>query len=192
MSLLEINDLNKRFGGLHAVNSVSFAVNQGDIKAVIGPNGAGKTTLFNLICGALPADSGSVLFNGGQILGYRPFQIAATGISRTFQNIKMFPGMTALENVMVGLHTKSRSGFWSGMLHLPFTRHEEKKVRQGALELLELLDISAYADVEAASLALASSGPWNLPGPWPPTPPCCSWTNRQPVSTSMKPLKLPA
>ncbi|PLX47686.1 MAG: high-affinity branched-chain amino acid ABC transporter ATP-binding protein LivG [Desulfobulbaceae bacterium] len=153
MSLLEINDLNKRFGGLHAVNSVSFAVNQGDIKAVIGPNGAGKTTLFNLICGALPADSGSVLFNGGQILGYRPFQIATTGISRTFQNIKMFPGMTALENVMVGLHTKSRSGFWSGMLHLPFTRHEEKKVRRRALELLELLDISAYADVEAASLA---------------------------------------
>lgn len=153
MSLLEINHLHKRFGGLHAVNNVSFAVNQGDIKAVIGPNGAGKTTLFNLICGALPANSGSVLFNGKQILGYRPFQIAAIGISRTFQNIKMFPGMTALENVMVGLHTKSSSGFWAGMLHLPFTRHEEKEVRRRALELLELLDISAYADVEAASLA---------------------------------------
>ncbi len=153
MALLKVRDLNKRFGGLHAVNNVNFAVNQGDIKAVIGPNGAGKTTLFNLICGALEADSGAVEFNSQAILGLKPYQIAATGIARTFQNLKMFPGMTALENVMVGLHTQSSAGFWAGMLNVPSTWREEKEIRERAYELLELLDISQFADTEASSLA---------------------------------------
>ncbi len=153
MALLQVRNLNKRFGGLHAVNSVGFDVNKGDIKAVIGPNGAGKTTLFNLISGALDADSGSVNFDSKDILGLKPYQIAASGISRTFQNIKMFPGMTALENVMVGLHTKSKSGFWAGMLNMPSSRSEEKRIRDRAHELLALLDIAQFADVEARSLA---------------------------------------
>lgn len=153
MSLLKVQNLNKRFGGLHAVNSVSFEVKKGAIKAVIGPNGAGKTTLFNLICGGLAADSGSVEFDCRPILGFKPYQIAAVGISRTYQNIKMFPGMTALENVMVGLHTQSRAGFWAGMLHLPFTWTEEKQIREQAYALLELLEIAQFADVEASSLA---------------------------------------
>jgi branched-chain amino acid transport system ATP-binding protein len=152
-ALLSIRDINKRFGGLHAVNGVSFDLAAGAIKAVIGPNGAGKTTLFNLICGALPADSGSVEFMGRPILGLKPYQIASCGISRTFQNIKMFPGMTALENVMVGMHTQSRAGFWAGMLHLPAARQEEKRIRERAHHLLELLDIVQYADIEARSLA---------------------------------------
>ncbi|MBU1641674.1 MAG: ABC transporter ATP-binding protein [Proteobacteria bacterium] len=151
--LLKIRNLNKRFGGLHAVNAVSFDLKKGAIKAVIGPNGAGKTTLFNLICGALAADSGAVEFDSQPILGLKPYQIAASGIARTFQNIKMFPGMTALENVMVGLHTKSRAGFWAGMLHLPSTLCEEKRIRDRAYELLELLDIAQFADIEARSLA---------------------------------------
>ena len=153
MALLEVNNLQKRFGGLQAVSDVGFTVEQGMIKAVIGPNGAGKTTLFNLISGALPANGGQVRFLGQEILGLQPFEIARAGMARTFQNIKMFPGMTALENVMVGLHPRSKAGFWAGMLSLPSTWEEERHIRQRAMELLELLDISQYAEVEAVSLA---------------------------------------
>lgn len=153
MALLEVSRLNKKFGGLHAVNDVSFDVSQGGIKAVIGPNGAGKTTLFNLITGALTATSGRVRFQGQDIQGWKPHAIAARGVARTFQNIKLFQGMTTLENVMVGRHLGSRAGFLASMLKLPGTGREEKQIRDKAMDLLELLEIAAYADAEAASLA---------------------------------------
>lgn len=153
MALLEVSRLHKKFGGLHAVNDVSFGVNQGVIKAVIGPNGAGKTTLFNLITGTLAASAGEVRFNGETIQGRKPHQIAACGIARTFQNIKLFHGMTALENIMVGRHLRSRAGFMASMLRMPWTRREEQAIRGKAMELLELLEIAAYADVDATSLA---------------------------------------
>lgn len=153
MALLDIQTVNKRFGGLHAVRDVSFSVEKGSIKAVIGPNGAGKTTLFNLISASLPLSSGSIFFNNKPIHGLQPYQIAERGISRTFQNIKLFPGLTALENVMVGCHTKSRAGFFAGMFSLPSTWSEEKKIREKSLQLLELLEIRQFADVEAVSLA---------------------------------------
>nr|MBF0221652.1 ABC transporter ATP-binding protein [Desulfobulbaceae bacterium] len=152
-SLLEVKSVNKSFGGLQAVSDVSFAVNEGTIKAVIGPNGAGKTTLFNLISGSLLADTGKVIFKDKQIQGLPPYKIATRGISRTFQNIKMFAGMTALENVMVGRHTRSRAGFWAGMLSLPGTWSEERHIREKSFELLELLEIADFADTEATSLA---------------------------------------
>jgi branched-chain amino acid transport system ATP-binding protein len=153
MSLLEISNLNKSFGGLKAVNEVSFSVAENSIKAVIGPNGAGKTTLFNLISGSLPLDSGTTIFQGKEIQGLQPYQIAGLGIARTYQNIKLFPGMTALENVMVGRHTCSKAGFMAGMLNLPATWKEEREIQQKALELLELLEIGEMADVTATSLA---------------------------------------
>lgn len=153
MTILEIKNLNKSFGGLQAVQDVSFAVPENSIKAVIGPNGAGKTTLFNLISGTLPLDSGSTIFQGKEIQGLQPYQIAARGIARTYQNIKLFPGMTALENVMVGRHPQSQAGFIAGMFHLPSARAEEKAIRQKAMELLELLEIGALADTDATSLA---------------------------------------
>ena len=153
MALLEVSRLNKKFGGLHAVNEVSFDVSQGGIKAVIGPNGAGKTTLFNLITGALTATSGRVRFQGQDIQGWKPHAIAARGVARTFQNIKLFQGMTTLENVMVGRHRGSRAGFLASMLKLPGTGREEKQIRDKAMDLLELLEIAAYADAEATSLA---------------------------------------
>ena len=153
MALLEIEKLNRRFGGLHAVNNVSFNVEQGMIKAVIGPNGAGKTTLFNLISGNLPANSGTVFFDTKAIHGLKPYQIARRGMSRTYQNIKLFPGMTALENVMVGRHVKSGAGFLAGMFNLPSCWSEEKEIRTKSLELLELLEIAEFADTEALSLA---------------------------------------
>lgn len=153
MTVLTVTGLNKKFGGLHAVNDVSFSVEKGAIKAVIGPNGAGKTTLFNLISGTLPATSGNIEFNGQALRNKKPHQIAALGIARTFQNIKMFNGMTALENVMVGRHVQSRAGFLSSMFHMPWTWKEENDIREKSLDLLELLEIAEYADVEANSLA---------------------------------------
>ena len=143
MALLEVSRLHKKFGGLHAVNDVSFGVAPGTIKAVIGPNGAGKTTLFNLITGTLPASAGEVRFSDANILGRKPHQIAACGIARTYQNIKLFHGMTALENIMVGRHLRSRAGFMASMLKMPWSRREERAIRDKAMELLELLEIAA-------------------------------------------------
>lgn len=153
MALLEIKQLEKRFGGLQAVSDVSFTVNEGSIKAVIGPNGAGKTTMFNLIAGSLPATSGSVRFNGAELIGKKPYQVAGLGVARTFQNIKMFSSMTALENVMVGRHIQSRAGFMASMFNMGWTHSEEKRIRERSMELLERLEIVKYADVEATSLA---------------------------------------
>jgi len=153
VALLEIQNLNRRFGGLQAVNNVSFNVEQGTIKAVIGPNGAGKTTLFNLIAGNLPANSGKIYFNNAQINGRKPYQIAKQGISRTYQNIKLFHGMTALENVMLGRHIRSRAGFMAGMLNLPWTWPEEKEIRDKAREYLDLLGVAECADTEISNLS---------------------------------------
>jgi len=151
--MLDLQNVHKYFGGLHAVNDVSFSVEQGAIKAVIGPNGAGKTTLFNLIAGVLEPSSGTISFKGRPIQGLKPHRIAALGMSRTFQNINLFHGMTALENVMLGRHVRSRSGFLAGMFNMPWTWLEEKNIRAKSMELLELLEIDKYADVEATSLA---------------------------------------
>ena len=153
MELLAINNLSRRFGGLRAVNKVSFSVQQGMIKAVIGPNGAGKTTLFNLIAGNLPANSGTILFNNKKISGLRPYQIARQGLARTYQNIKLFHGMTALENVMVGRHIRSRAGFMAGMLNLPWTWREEINIRDKAMGYLDLLGVAGCADTEVSSLS---------------------------------------
>jgi len=151
--MLELISLHKNFGGLQAVNEVSLKVAPGLVKAVIGPNGAGKTTLFNLIAGNLSATSGAIRFQGQDILGKKPHKIAALGMSRTFQNIKLFYGMTALENVMVGRHVRSRAGFLGGMLPTSRIWREEAAIRQKSFELLELLEIAEFADVDAASLS---------------------------------------
>lgn len=153
MALLSVSQLNKKFGGLHAVNDVSFSVNNGTIKAVIGPNGAGKTTLFNLISGSLPMTSGSIEFNDMVLRKKKPHEIAALGMARTFQNIKLFSGMTVLENVMVGRHVQSRSGFLASMFHLPWARKEERQIRDKSMELLQFLEIEEYADYDATSLS---------------------------------------
>ncbi|ADW16274.1 amino acid/amide ABC transporter ATP-binding protein 1, HAAT family [Desulfobulbus propionicus DSM 2032] len=151
--ILSLHGVHKRFGGLHAVNDVSFMVDAGSIKAVIGPNGAGKTTLFNLIAGNLPVSAGTISFRGQEIQGRKTHQIARLGMARTFQNIKLFHGMTALECVMVGRHVQSRSGFFAGMFSLPLTWKEERLIRARSMELLELMQIADLADTEATSLA---------------------------------------
>jgi branched-chain amino acid transport system ATP-binding protein len=151
--LLQVRQLNRRFGGLHAVKNVSFDVACHQIKAVIGPNGAGKTTLFNVIAGSLPAHDGEVLFAGRSIRNWPAHRVAGAGIARTFQNIKLFGNMTVLENVMVGCHIQSRAGMLAGLFRAPHTWSEETRVRARARELLDLLGIADLADRAAGALA---------------------------------------
>jgi len=153
MALLEVRGLGKRFGGVQAVKDVSFRVERGTVKAVIGPNGAGKTTLFDLLSGFRAPDTGTVRFKETRIEGRPPHQIAALGLSRTFQNIKLFGHMTALENVMVGRHVRSRSGFVAGMLDLPATRREERDIEAAALEVMDFLGVARLARAPAGSLS---------------------------------------
>jgi len=153
MSYLDIKNMCRAFGGLKAVDDVSFSVERNAIKAVIGPNGAGKTTLFNLIAGSLEPDAGEAFIGGSPIHNLPPYLIARQGISRTFQNIKLFSHMTVLENVMIGRHIRSRSGLLQAMLRLPRSRKEEREIRERSMELLEMMGIGDLAGQEATSLA---------------------------------------
>jgi len=153
VTILSVRGVSKRFGGLQAVSDLSFDVARGSIKALIGPNGAGKTTLFNLISGFLPPDSGEIYFGDAPVHALPSHQIASRGMVRTFQHIRLFPKMTVLENIMVGRHVHSRAGFLAGMLNLPFTWGEERRIREKSREILDLLGIAEHAHTEAASLA---------------------------------------
>jgi branched-chain amino acid transport system ATP-binding protein len=153
VSLLEVSGLSRSFGGLHAVKDVSFRVEKGTVKALIGPNGAGKTTLFNLVSGVLPPDRGTVTLRGEQVQGRGPHEIAARGVSRTFQQIRLFAQMSALENVMVGVHPRSRAGFVAGMFHLPSTWREEREIRERAREALAFVGAADLAEADATSLS---------------------------------------
>jgi len=152
--LLEIRNVKKSFGGIRAVDGVSFEVNPGRIKAIIGPNGAGKTTLFNLISGLYPLDSGEIRFKGRRISGLKPHRIASMGIVRTFQNVRLFPEMTVLENVMVGAHRLGKSGFLASIFKLPGTVREERRIREIAMEMLEFVGLADQADLPAGELPL--------------------------------------
>jgi branched-chain amino acid transport system ATP-binding protein len=153
VALLEVTGLSKRFGGLQAVRDVSFRVERGTVKALIGPNGAGKTTLFNLVSGVATPDAGTVTFQGAPVQGLPSHRVAALGLSRTFQQIRLFAGMTALENVMVGRHLRGRSGFLAGMLRPPWTWREERDIEERARAALEFLGLGALAGTEATSLS---------------------------------------
>lgn len=155
-ALLEVRDLRKSFGGLRAVDSVSFDMARNTIHAVIGPNGAGKTTLFNLIAGSIRSDSGRVAFKGEEITSLAPNRIASRGILRTFQAVKLTPRMTAVENVMLGLHSRTRSGVLAGMFALPAARREERMMRERAMEALADVDLADQAEVPAGGLPFGS------------------------------------
>jgi branched-chain amino acid transport system ATP-binding protein len=147
--ILEARAITRRFGGLIAVNSVSFAVAKNEIFGLIGPNGAGKTTLFNLITALIPVSSGNLVYQGREISQLRPYQIAGLGIARTFQNIRLFGELSALDNVIIGSHLHNKSGIIKGILGLPPAPSEEYKSKQKALELLELVGLSDRADEKA-------------------------------------------
>ncbi|MEI7643722.1 MAG: ABC transporter ATP-binding protein [Chloroflexales bacterium] len=150
--ILEAHGLSRNFGGLLAVNNVSFAVRAGEIFGLIGPNGAGKTTLFNLITGLNQPSAGTLIFAGKTLLHQRPHQIARCGIARTFQNIRLFGGLSALENVMIARHIHIRTGALAGMLSLPSARREEREARERALNLLAMVGLTERTDAQARSL----------------------------------------
>lgn len=151
--LLNVDNITLSFGGLKAVNGVKMKVEPGKITGLIGPNGAGKTTFFNLISGVYKPDEGEITFDGKRIDGKKPFQINEAGIARTYQVINLFKKMSVHENVMVGMHSRLQSGFFSSVLRTPAQRQEEKEIRQKAYEWLEFVGLEGRATEEAGALS---------------------------------------
>jgi branched-chain amino acid transport system ATP-binding protein len=151
-ALLEAKRVGKRFGGVQALAAVSFAIGRGQIYGLIGPNGAGKTTLFNLLTGIYAPNAGAFEFDGRDISGLAPDRIAAAGIARTFQNIRLFANLSALENVMIGRHVRTRAGVLGAVLRTSRTLQEEKEIERRAFELLDYVGIRARANDAAGNL----------------------------------------
>ena len=149
---LTVEQATKRFGGLVAVNDVSLRVEPGQIYSVIGPNGAGKTTFFNLLTGIYAPDQGRVLIDDRDITGISPEKVAALGVGRTFQNIRLFGAMSVLENVLIGHHIHTRTSYLEAILHTPSFRRAEKKARDRSMELLGYLNLAHRAGELAANL----------------------------------------
>jgi branched-chain amino acid transport system ATP-binding protein len=153
MTLLALEHVSRRFGGLVAVDTVDLAVAEGGVTAVIGPNGAGKTTLFNLISGFLAPDDGRIVFAGNDITGRPPEAIAAAGLVRTFQLVQLFANLTVLENIQVGCHLHMRGGLWSALLRSRRTRLAEQEVEACARDLLTFVGLNIGAKTQAGALA---------------------------------------
>lgn len=151
--LLNLSGVTKTFGGLVAVNDVSFSVEQGSVMGIIGPNGAGKTTVFNLITGNYTPDRGEILFRGQSLVGRKPHCIVDMGIARTFQSIRLFPSLPVLENVLAGRHCRMSSGMLASMFRTPAQRREEKEARERAMSELEFVGLAECHDEEAGSLS---------------------------------------
>jgi branched-chain amino acid transport system ATP-binding protein len=152
MSLLAASAVSKRFGGLQALDGVSFTIAQGEIYGLIGPNGAGKTTLFNVLTGIYAPDSGTFVFDGRPLSGLKPHRVAVAGIARTFQNIRLFANLSALENVMIGRHARTRANVFGAILRNKRTLQEERDIEQRALALLDFVGIRSRANDPAGSL----------------------------------------
>jgi len=150
---LEIRHIDKRFGGLTALADVSLSIERGEIYGLIGPNGAGKTTLFNVLTGLYVPDGGEFEFEGASLVGLKPYRVAESGIARTFQNIRLFGNMTAMENVMVGRHVRTRAGAIGAILRTRRTRDEEAAIRSRSRELLAYVDIAQQAGMLSRNLS---------------------------------------
>lgn len=153
-SILRLDGLRKVFGGVVALDDFSFSVGENSITSVIGPNGAGKTTVFNLVTGYLAPSSGAMIYKNTRLRGTKPHKIALLGIGRTFQNVRIFPNMTVLENVMVGRHARSRAGVTVSALLPAFLRPEEKRIKAEARSWLDFVGLADAADMSAGSLPL--------------------------------------
>jgi branched-chain amino acid transport system ATP-binding protein len=151
-NVLVADSLRKEFGGLVAVNDVSFTVPRGKVISLIGPNGAGKTTFFNMLTGVYKPTSGAITFLGENVTGKPPHAITQRGIGRTFQNIRLFQNMSAIENVLVGMHSRMKANLFNSIVRTPFVRREEKEARERALELLEYTGLRRKAHETAKSL----------------------------------------
>lgn len=152
MALLDVKNLTKNFGGLTAVGDVTMHLNEGELVGLIGPNGAGKTTLFNLLTGVYEPSEGSVTLDGTLLNGKKPYKIASLGLSRTFQNIRLFKDMTVLENVLVGMANQNKPNLLSSFLRLPKFYQSEDALRQKAMELLAIFDLEGDAETLAKNL----------------------------------------
>jgi branched-chain amino acid transport system ATP-binding protein len=152
MALLEVRDLGVRFGGVVALDQVSFAVEAGQVMALIGPNGAGKTTVFNVITRIYRPSAGSVLLDGESVLKLGPHQVVRKGLARTFQNLALFRSMSVLENVLVGNHASMRSGWLAATVPMPSALNAESQARQRAMEVLEFVGLTAHANHPVAAL----------------------------------------
>ncbi len=152
MTLLRIEELSKKFGGIHAVDDLTFQINRGNIHSIIGPNGAGKTTLFNLVTGLYKPTAGRIFFENSSITGLAPHQLTAKGISRTFQNLQIFFNMTAVENVMVGMHLGLDRRLGSALLRLGGMEGGERRARGKAAELMDFVGLQRYGGAEASSM----------------------------------------
>ena len=155
-SILDVRGLVKSFGGLKAINDVSFDAKANEVTALIGPNGAGKTTVFNLITNILARDAGRVVFAGRDLAGLSPVKVASLGLIRTFQSARVFPGMTGIENVMVGGHRLGRHSLPGQALWLSGARDEERKLRRRAEDMLELVGLSSFAETHATELPMGA------------------------------------
>ncbi|MGK5046773.1 ABC transporter ATP-binding protein [Janthinobacterium sp. GB4P2] len=151
--MLTINKLSKSFGGVHAVQDVSFTVKEGNIHSVIGPNGAGKTTLFNLITGVYTPSKGEILLNGENVAAMSPDALARRGMSRTFQNLQVCMNMTAIDNVMVGAHLRLNQNLFASMLRLPSVRRADAACRDEAAGLMEFVGVGRHIDDEAGQMS---------------------------------------
>lgn len=150
--LLSVQDITKDFGGILALNHISFDVEEGQVYGIIGPNGAGKTTMFNMITAVFPPSSGAIYLDGEDLSKYKAHQLVEKGITRTFQNIRLYTEMTVVENVIVGMHTKLKSGFFASLFKTPGQKAEEAQAHKKALDLLEKVGLREFAYEEAGSL----------------------------------------
>jgi branched-chain amino acid transport system ATP-binding protein len=150
--MLTIEHLSKSFGGVHAVQDVSFAVRAGAIHSVIGPNGAGKTTLFNLVSGIYTPTSGRIMLNGENVAGMAPDALARRGLSRTFQNLQVCMNMTAIDNVMVGSHLRLNQNLFASMLRLPAVRRQDAQCREEAARLMHFVGVGKYTGADASQM----------------------------------------
>ncbi len=149
---LQTNEATMQFGGLKAVDALTMDVQQGEIYGLIGPNGAGKTTIFNILTGVYVPTSGDIRINGERINGLKPYQISRLGVSRTFQNIRLFPSMSVLENVVTACHRHAGQNMLDAVLRLPKYFRDEKEHRDFAMELLDIFDLAKYRDEGGTSL----------------------------------------
>jgi branched-chain amino acid transport system ATP-binding protein len=153
LALLKASGISKRFGGVHALSDVGFTINHGEIYGLIGPNGAGKTSLFNVLTGIYTPDGGEFVFDGLPLMGLKPNQVAERGIARTFQNIRLFANLSALENVMIGRHVRTHATVFGAIFRDAKTRAEEKAIEKRAYELLEYVGVHKRANSLAKHLA---------------------------------------
>ncbi len=152
MAMLEVKNLGISFGGLRAVNGFDISIEKGQLYGLIGPNGAGKTTVFNLLTGVYQPDTGRIVLDGRNLTGKKTIEISKAGIARTFQNIRLFSGMTVLDNVKVGLHNHHVYSALAGILHLPSYQREEREMDEKAMELLKVFDLEDEAELLASNL----------------------------------------